>query len=72
MSAAPGEGPTCRCGHSWDHGAVMPTPRYGFWRSLTLFYGVTAHPQRVDYVCTRCGQTVRKTSDPAVLKSFTH
>ena len=61
---------TCRCGHTWDHKSVVPTPRYGFWRSMTLFYGVTARPRRIDYVCVRCGQTVKSTTDPALLRDF--
>ncbi len=64
----------CGCGkvRTLDDGAIISDPAYGFWANLTLLWGVTAAPRRIDYRCVQCGQVVGSTNDPQALRSFTH
>lgn len=62
----------CGCKRTLRDNAIHIEPRYGFWRSATLLFGVTAGPKRLDYVCMACGKTVAATSDPALLRQHTH
>ncbi|MFO0749839.1 MAG: hypothetical protein U1F43_29840 [Myxococcota bacterium] len=62
----------CGCKRTLRDNAITTEPRYGFWRSMTLLFGVTAAPQRIDYVCMACGKTAASTRDVDVIKKHTH
>ena len=62
----------CRCGHDQSHPLVRPEYRYGGWGSLVLGLFGSPAPQRIDYVCTVCGETVGSVTDPETLARFRH
>ena len=67
------EAPTCRCGHTFDAKPVIPRPRYSILGQISLIViGVTVSPKRVDYVCSRCGETIHSARDQATLREFTN
>jgi len=70
----PEEARECGCGvrRALTDPAVSAEPRYGFWRSMTLLFGVTAGPKRIDYVCMSCGTVIASSSDAALLRANTH
>ena len=55
-----------------DDDAVVSEPVYGFFANLTLLFGVTAAPRRIDWKCLKCGKVITSSDDPAVIKQFTH
>ncbi len=62
----------CGCMKTIEDDAVITEPQYGFFANLTLLFGVTAAPKRVDWQCLKCGKTIASSDDPATIKSFTH
>jgi hypothetical protein len=62
----------CGCKRTLSDGAIVSEPSYGFFANLTLLFGVTASPRRIDYRCVQCGKVVWATSDPQAIKDATH
>ena len=62
----------CGCNKTLADGAIVSEPAYGFWANMTLLFGVTAAPRRIDYKCVQCGKTVASSSDPKTIRDFTH
>jgi len=62
----------CGCNKTLEDEAVITEPVYGFLANLTLLFGVTAAPRRVDFRCLACGKTVASASDPETIRRFTH
>lgn len=62
----------CGCKRTLDDAAIVSEPKYGFVANLTLLWGVTAAPKRIDFRCVQCGKVVASSSDPAALKASTH
>ncbi|MBL8788531.1 MAG: hypothetical protein JNJ59_26790 [Deltaproteobacteria bacterium] len=62
----------CGCGKKLGDSAIIEEPRYGFFGDLTLLFGVTAAPKRIDYRCVKCGKVVHSASDAQTIKQFTH
>lgn len=65
------DGLSCDCSGRARSDMLSPEPRFGFWRSMTLLFGVTAAPMRIDYVCMACGKTVGSSRDADVLRKHT-
>jgi len=62
----------CGCKKAPSDGAIISEPAYGFWANMTLLFGITAAPRRIDYKCVQCGKTVASSSDPQTIRDFTH
>lgn len=62
----------CGCNRTLEDGAIVSEPAYGFWANMTLLFGVTAAPRRIDYRCLKCGKVVASADDPKTIKEFTH
>lgn len=52
------------------HPRVQPSYSYGFMGILGLMFGVTPKPNRVDYKCGVCGETLATVKDKAELEKF--
>jgi hypothetical protein len=52
------ESPTCRCGFAMGHGLIRRTPKYTVMGWVTLLWGVTVTPKRIDYQCMRCEEVI--------------
>ena len=61
----------CGCNKTIRDDTVMQEPRYGFFANMTLLFGITAAPKRVDYICLTCGKTIAASTDPASLQKLT-
>lgn len=48
----------CRCGHTRSHHMVSPVKEYTVGGYLLLFFGITAKPVRIRYVCRTCEQQI--------------
>jgi DNA-directed RNA polymerase subunit RPC12/RpoP len=48
----------CRCGHTRSHHMVSPAKEYTVGGYLLLFFGITAKPIRIRYVCRTCEQQI--------------
>lgn len=62
----------CGCNRTLNDGAIVSEPKYGFMANMTLLFGITAAPKRIDFRCVQCGKTVATSSDPATIKAHTH
>ncbi len=63
---------SCGCNHTTDSREVVAEPRYGLFGYSALLFGVTARPKRVDFVCTRCGETIHRAHDAATIDEHTN
>ncbi|MFT7578671.1 MAG: hypothetical protein ACI9MR_000329 [Myxococcota bacterium] len=63
--------PTCKCGHARDADEVITEVRYSFMGMFTLFFGVTARPTSIDFICTLCRETVVRARDQATISAHT-
>lgn len=62
----------CGCNKTLDDETVISEPSYGFFANLTLLFGVTAAPRRIDFRCLTCGKTIASADDPETIRRFTH
>jgi hypothetical protein len=62
----------CRCGHDKSHPLVRPEYHYGGWGALVLGLFGSPAPQRIDFVCTVCGEAVGAVTDRETLARFRH
>jgi len=62
----------CGCLKTFEDEAVISEPAYGFFANLTLLFGITAAPRRVDFRCLTCGKTIGSVDDPETIRRFTH
>lgn len=62
----------CGCLRTPTDDRVLQEPVYGFFANLTLLFGVTASPRRIDYRCLACGKLIGSSSDPEALRRNTH
>jgi hypothetical protein len=49
---------------------VQPSYSYGFVGILGLMFGVTPKPNRIDFKCGVCGETLETIRDKASLEKF--
>jgi hypothetical protein len=73
----PDDGPTevtraCGCNRTLRDPSVISEPRYGFWATATLLFGVTAAPRAVDFQCLKCRKIIASVTDAATIRRFTH
>jgi hypothetical protein len=73
----PEDGPTevtraCGCNRTLRDPSVISEPRYGFWATATLLFGVTAAPRAVDFQCLKCRKVIASVTDAATIRRFTH
>lgn len=61
----------CGCNRTLNDGAIVSDPKYGFMANMTLLFGITAAPKRIDFRCVQCGKTVATTTDPSMIKQNT-
>ncbi len=62
----------CGCHKTPLDESVITEPQYSFFANLTLLFGVTAAPKRIDYRCLECGKVIHTTEDPAQIRRHTH
>jgi hypothetical protein len=62
----------CGCNKTPQDDSVITEPQYGFLANLTLLFGVTAAPKRIDFRCLDCGKVIGSTDDAAQIKRHTH
>ncbi|MCC6622446.1 MAG: hypothetical protein IT385_14375 [Deltaproteobacteria bacterium] len=62
----------CGCKRTLEDDAVITEPQYGFFANLTLLFGVTAAPKRVDWKCLACGKVIASSDDGDTIRKFTH
>ena len=62
----------CGCNRTLEDPSIVSEPNYGFFANLTLLFGVTAAPRRIDYRCLKCGKIVAVDDDPQALQRSTH
>lgn len=62
----------CGCNKTVEDESVITEPQYGFFANLTLLFGVTAAPKRIDYRCLQCGKVIASTEDAAQIRLHTH
>lgn len=60
--------PTCRCGHGLGHHMVSIKHDYSAYAIFWLFVGASAKPRKIRWMCRRCGDTLRESTDPAELE----
>lgn len=61
----------CKCGHSVEHDKVIHKTEYTKWGwFLFTVLGLSAKPSKVKFICTECGESVKHTNDPKILKKF--
>ncbi len=61
----------CGCLRGLRDPAVISEPRYGFWATATLLFGVTAPPRAVDFQCLKCRKVIASVTDAATIRRFT-
>ena len=59
--------PRCRCGFDRSSGLVRRTPKYTIMGWVTLLWGVSVTPKRIDYQCMRCSTVLESEESPRVL-----
>ncbi len=61
----------CSCGNDRSSQNVIHKCHYSRmgWILLSLI-GMSATPIKVDFTCTKCGETFESSTDPAVLKEY--
>ena len=52
------EEPRCRCGFRMGHAMIKRTPKYTMLGWITLLWGVSITPKRIDYQCMRCEMVI--------------
>ena len=63
--------PKCPCGYGVGHLMVSENAQFGVWGTfLSLFMGVTARPQRIDYKCRVCKTVLHTTQDDEALAAY--
>jgi hypothetical protein len=60
----------CRDGYDKTNPVVQPVYHYGWWSTFSLLMGYTALPQRIDFVCPRCGTVFGSITDRKALEKF--
>jgi|GEM_PF-1921395 len=71
------DGPTpftiaCGCMRSIHDASVISEPRYSWWATATLLFGVTAPPKAVDFQCLKCRKVIASFNDAATIRRHTH
>ena len=61
----------CSCGNDRKSKAVVHKCHYTTlgWLLFTIV-GMSAKPAKVEFTCTKCGETFESLTDPAILKEF--
>jgi hypothetical protein len=61
----------CTCGNDKNSKATVHKCHYSSmgWILLSLV-GMSAKPIKVDFTCTKCGETFESSTDPEVLKQY--
>ena len=52
------EEPKCRCGFDRSSGLIRRTPKYTLMGWITLLWGVSVTPKRIDYQCMKCEEVI--------------
>jgi hypothetical protein len=70
------DGPTpvtiaCGCRRGLNDASVISEPRYSWWATATLLFGVTAPPKAVEFQCLKCRKVIATATDRETIRRFT-
>lgn len=61
----------CGCRRGLDDASVISEPRYSWWATATLLFGVTAPPKAVDFQCLKCRKVIATATDRETIRRYT-
>ena len=61
----------CGCRRGRKDPSVIAEPRYSWWATATLLFGVTAPPKSLEYQCLKCRKVIAVETDSETIRRHT-
>ncbi len=61
----------CGCRRGRKDPSVIAEPRYSWWATATLLFGVTAPPKSLEYQCLKCRKVIAVETDAETIRRHT-
>ena len=61
----------CRCGYDINNSSIIHETDYSGWGwFLFTILGLSAKPKLVRFICSKCGEEIKRTNDPKILNNY--